>query len=118
MTTQTASLLAIACIALWLASAILRLTQGRVVAGWPLTFLPASMCVSSVLALSQGKAALGRAGFETDLRVLLYCLAALGLSVFSAIQWKLRWLFWTIWVCSGLFCALIVYLVFFWKVFS
>ena len=118
MTTQTASLFAIACVALWLASALLRMMRRGVFAGWPLTFLPGSACFRYVAELSRGGTALSLVPSASNQSQLLISLASLGLSVLSAVQWGWRWLFWTVWICNGLVCAVIVYLVFFWKVFS
>lgn len=118
MTTETGSLFATALVALWAASALLWFTRGRAIAGWLLTFLPASFVFLSVAEILKGKASLGRGTFETDERQLWFSLATLAVCVLSAVKWRWRWSFWAIWICTGLVCAVIVYLTFFWKVFS
>jgi hypothetical protein len=118
MATQTACIFAIALVALWAAAAVLWFTRGRVIAGWLLTLLPASFCLSYMSELLKGEAALGRGTFGTDERQFLCGLVALVLTVSSAVKWRWRWLFWIVWICNGLVCAVVVYLVFFWKVFS
>jgi hypothetical protein len=85
---------------------------------WLLALFPASLCIVAVADISRGAAKIGEGAFESDQKQLVYCLSFLALSVLAALRSQWRWLFWTAWAFNALVCGMLVYLVFFWKVFS
>jgi hypothetical protein len=74
--------------------------------------------VALLFDLSHGAKDLGEASYHSDLRALPYSVAFLAISVLAALRPGWRWLFWILWLISAVMCAVMVYLAFFWKVFS
>jgi hypothetical protein len=105
-------------IILLLLCAVLRFTRWRTSSGWLLVLFPAILCIGILVDLSHGVQKLGQGGYNTDLRTLPYFLGLLAVVVLAALRPKWGWLFWIIWLLNALFCAGVVYLTFFWKVFS
>lgn len=117
MSTSMAHVLVAIAVVLVVAAAVLEFTSKRRLSGWLLVPLPALMCGGGLLDFSRGAEKIGRAAFESDLKQLAYLFFLL-LSVFAALRPNARWLFWTAWALSALVCGALVYLAFFWHVFS
>ena len=100
------------------ACAVLQFTRWRVISTRLLALFPAALCFGVLFDLAHGVAKLGQAGYNTDLRTLPYLLVFLAVAVLAAVRPHWRWLFWIVWLLSGLLCSIAVYLTFFWKVFS
>ncbi len=105
-------------IVLLLACAVLEFTRWRVIATRLLTLFPAALCFSLLFDLVKGASKLGQAAYNTDLRTLPFLLGFLALAVLAALRPSWRWLFWLTWIISAVFCAIAIYLTFFWHVFS
>ena len=54
----------------------------------------------------------------SDQKQLAVALVMLAISIFAALRAQWRWLFWIEWFLNGIVCGMLIYLVFFWKVFS
>jgi hypothetical protein len=113
-----ASLMVLISIVLLVASAAFQLAGKRRLACRLQVLFPAFLCVADLLDLTGGVRVLGTAGVESDEKQLVYYLVLLALSIIAAIRIQWRWLYWSAWVFNALVCALLVYLAFFWKVFS
>jgi hypothetical protein len=100
------------------ACAVLEFTRWRVIATRLLTLFPAALCFSLLVDLMRGPGKLGLAAFNSDLKTLPFLLGFLALAVLAALRPSWRWLFWFTWIISAAFCAIAVYLTFFWHVFS
>lgn len=98
--------------------AVLNFTRKRVLGGWLLVLFPAAICLALLVDLGSGPTRLGEASFHSDLRALPYTIAFLAVGFLAAFRPNWRWLFWILWLVSAVICAVMVYLVFFWKVFS
>ena len=113
-----ASVLTIFATVLLVTAAVLEFTRKRTLSGWLLVPFPAAMCAAGLLDLSRGVARIGRAAYESDLKQLAYIFFLLLVTVFAALRPNARWLFWLAWTFSALVCGALVYLAFFWHVFS
>jgi len=100
------------------ACAVLHLTRRRVLACWLLAMFPAALCVGLIFDLSHSAARLGQASYRSDLRTLPYLLGFLIITLLAALRPRWGWLFWIAWLFSALICAVVVFLTYFWKVFS
>ena len=100
------------------ASGALHFTRLRKLACWLLALFPASLCVGLFMDLVKGRQKLGEAAFHSDLRTLLPLAGFLAVTVFAALRPKWGWIFWIAWVLGALIAAIIVFLTYFWKVFS
>jgi len=105
-------------VVLVLASAVLHFTRLRTLACWLLALLPALLCVGLLMDLAKGAQKLGQASYQSDLKTLLPLTGFLALAVFAAVKPKWGWIFWIAWVLGSLVCAVVVFLTYFWKVFS
>jgi predicted DNA repair protein MutK len=105
-------------IAFLVAVAILHLKGRRVIGAWLLAFLPVLLCGVGVVDISRGAVQLGEGAFESDVKQLAFSVVLLVLSLIAALCPKWPWLFWLVWAVNGAVCGILVYLVFFWKVFS
>jgi hypothetical protein len=105
-------------IALLITTAILNLIGKRVLSCWLLALFPAAICAGTLIDLSLGVRYLGQASFDTDVRTIPSALALLAVTVLAALRSRWRWLFWIAWLANALICGVVVYLAFFWKVFS
>lgn len=105
-------------IVLVVSSAVLHFTRLRGLACWLLALLPASLCVGLLLDIAKGAQKLGEASYRSDLKTILPLTGFLALAVFGAIRPRWGWVFWIVWVLSVVVCGVIVFLTFFWKVFS
>jgi hypothetical protein len=105
-------------IVLLLASAILFFTSFRRVGGWLLVLFPLSLDVGILLDMAHGIQKLGQAGYNSDERILPVFIALLIITVVAAMRPRWWWLFWICWLLNAIFCAIAVFLTFFWKVFS
>lgn len=105
-------------VVLVLGSAVLHFTRQRTVACWLLALLPASLCVGLLMDLAKGAQKLGQGGYQSDLKTLLPIIGFLALAIFAAIKPKWGWLFWIAWVFGALTGAVVVFLTYFWKIFS
>jgi hypothetical protein len=111
-------LLTLFVIALLLAAAALHLRGLRRLGCWLLAVFPAFACIAYLRDLLQGAQHLGLAAYQGDRKQLGAALALLAMSALAALRPQWRWLFWIEWIFNGIACGVLVYLVFFWKVFS
>ena len=83
-----------------------------------LMLFPAFLCGAALLDLSRGIAYLGAGAYRSDQKQLLFSIVFLALTVLGVFFPQRRLLFWASWAINALVCAALVYLAFFWKVFS
>jgi hypothetical protein len=110
--------LTIVVIALLLVAAALQLRGKRSLSCWLLVVFPGFLCLAYLHDLAKGPGALGISAFQSDQKQLVVALFMLTVSIFAAFRTQWRWLFWLEWILNGIVCGMLVYLVFFWKVFS
>lgn len=101
-----------------LACAVVHFTHRKNLACWLLVIFPGALCLGVFLDLAHGAQALGEASYSSDLRTLPYLLGFLVITLIAAFRPRWGWLFWIAWVFSSLVCAVVVFLTYFWKVFS
>jgi hypothetical protein len=118
VTVGAAHFLACALIALLAGVAVLQLTGRRRLVCWLLALVPASLCAGCLVDLARGVAKIGEGAYQGDLKQLAYCLAFLAVAEFAAFRQQWRWLFWIAWVLAAFISGILVYLAFFWNVFS
>ena len=100
------------------ACAVLFFMHRRKLACWLLVIFPAALCIGLFLDLAHGAAKLGEASYRSDLRTLPYLLGFLLVTLAAALRPKWGWLFWLAWLFSAFVSAVVVFLTYFWKVFS
>ena len=105
-------------LSLLLAAAGLRLAKKLRAACWLMVVFPSFLCLAYLRDLAQGPRALGLGAFKSDQKQLAVALFMLAVSIFAALRAQWRWLFWIEWFLNGIVCGMLIYLVFFWKVFS
>jgi hypothetical protein len=105
-------------IILLLACAGLFFTPFRRVGGWLMVLFPLSLDTGILLDMAHGVQKLGQSGYKSDERILPVFLILLMITIVAAIRPRWWWLFWISWLLNALFCAIAVFLTFFWKVFS
>lgn len=110
--------LTIVAIALLLAAASLQLRGKRSLSCWLLVIFPGFLCLAYLHDLAKGPMVLGLGAFQSDEKQMAGALCMLAVSVFAAFRPQWRWFFWLEWFLNGVVCGMLVYLVFFWKVFS
>ena len=113
-----ASLFVIVSVAVLLTAAVLQFTRQRRLGGWLLVVLPASFCIAGLADVAHGARYLGEGAYESDLKELAYSLVLLLVTILAAFDRWARWLFWVAWMLNAAVCGVLVYLAFFWKVFS
>jgi hypothetical protein len=101
-----------------LAAAILQGMRKRVLACWLLAPFPALMCIGILRDLARGPGQLGQGAFASDQKQLALCAVLLGMSLLPALRPVRWWLFWVAWLLNAAVMGVLIYLVFFWKVFS
>ena len=112
------ALLAAIAVALLLAAAVLHFKGRPRAACWLLVVFPGFLCLAYVRDLILGPAGLGQAAYASDQKQVVVALAMVAVSVFAAFRARWRWLFWLEWCLNAIVCGMLIYLVFFWKVFS
>jgi hypothetical protein len=105
-------------IVLLIATAVLQFTRKFAIGCWLLVFFALALCAGLLFDLSHGVRNLGEASYHSDLNALVPIFGFLGLTIFAALRSNWRWLFWITWLVSAGICGIVVYLTFFWKVFS
>ena len=100
------------------ACAVLHITRRKKLACWLLAVFPAALCLGLAFDLAHGAAKLGQAGYSSDVSTLPYLLAFLVITLVAAFRQQSRWIFWIAWVFSAFISAVVVFLTYFWKVFS
>jgi hypothetical protein len=110
--------LSIIVIALLLAAAALQLTGRPRFSCWLLVIFPGFLCFAYLRELHQGPQRLGLSAYLSDQKQFGVALCMLAFSIFVAFRTSWRWLFWLEWILNGIACGMLVYLVFFWRVFS
>lgn len=105
-------------IVLLLACAVLFFTPLRKLGCWLLVILPAALCAALLRDLARGAQKLGEASYHSDLRTFLPLIGLLAITLFGALRPKWGWVFWIAWLLNALVCTLVVFLTYFWKVFS
>ena len=98
--------------------AVLRFTNRNILACWLLVIFPAALSLGLFVDLAHGVVKLGQASYNSDLRTLPYVLGYLVITLLAAFRPKWGWLFWIAWLFSAFICAVVVFLTYFWKVFS
>ncbi|MGA2276996.1 MAG: hypothetical protein ABSG00_05275 [Terracidiphilus sp.] len=87
-----------------------------------LVLFPVVVCGGLLQNLSRGSRVIGLYAMESDYYFLAFFLVLLALSVFSALYPKKSALFWVAWAITAVVCAVsctvLIYMVFFWKVFN
>jgi len=103
--------------ALLFAAALQWMGQHRL-ACWLLAAFPLFTCLACLRDLAQGASRIGLATYQSDQKQLGVALLLLAVSILAALRPHWRWLFWIEWILLGVACGVLVYLAFFWKVFS
>lgn len=112
------ALLTCVVIALLLAAAALQLTRRPRVSCWLMVVFPGFLCLAYLRDLAQGPRGIGVATYASDQKQVLVALGMLAVSIFAIFRPQWRWLFWLEWLLNSIVCGILVYLVFFWKVFQ
>lgn len=112
------ALLTCVVIVLLLAAAALQLAGKRRASCWLLVIFPGFLCLAYLRDLVQGPQRIGLAAYTSDQKQVFVALGMLAVSIFAIVQSQWRWLFWLEWFLNGTVCGMLVYLVFFWKVFQ
>ncbi len=112
------ALLTFVVIALLLAAAALHITGRPRLAAWLLVIFPGFLCLAYLRDLARGPRILGLAAFQSDQKQVVVAFLMLALSILVPLRTQWRWLFWTEWFLNSIACGMLVYLVFFWHVFS
>lgn len=112
------ALLALLVIVLLLAAAAMQLRGRRRTACWLLAVFPGFACIAYLRDLVQGAERIGLATYQSDRKQFAAAFVLLAISVVAALRPQWRWLFWLEWIFNAVACGILVYLVFFWKVFS
>jgi hypothetical protein len=112
------ALLTLIVLVLLLAAAAFHLRGRRRLSCWLLAAFPAFACIAYLRDLALGSARIGLAAYRSDRKQFGAALAMLAVSALAALRPQWRWLFWLEWLFSALACGVLIYLVFFWKVFS
>jgi hypothetical protein len=110
--------LSVIVLALLLAAAGLRVAKKARVACWLMVVFPSFLCLAYLRDLAQGPSVLGAAAYVSDQKQLAVALVMLAISIFAAWRAQWRWLFWIEWFLNGIVCGMLIYLVFFWKLFT
>jgi hypothetical protein len=105
-------------VVLLIAAAALHVMGRRSVGCWLLVIFPTIACVVALAELAGGPQQIGQSAYASDERELGYISVVLVLGLLAAVRPKWPWPFWIVWVLNGTACAALVYLAFFWKVFS
>ena len=85
---------------------------------WLLALSPASLCIGIIRDLCLGVRQIGQAAIKDDHNHLVFCLVLLALSLLAVLRTNWQWLFWIAWTLNAMVCAVLLYMVLFWKVFS
>jgi len=112
------ALLAVFVIGALLFAAALQLTGHRRPACWLLAVFPGFACIAYARDLVQGAERIGLATYQSDQKQFGAALLLLAVSIIAVVRPQWRWLFWLEWAFNAIACGILVYLVFFWKVFS
>ena len=105
-------------ITLVIAAAACYANGNRVPGGWLLVLSPASLCLGILLELSRGARQIGQAALDNDRNQLAFCIVLFALCLFAALHPSWPWLFWVAWTLNALVCAVLLYMVLFWRVFG
>ncbi|HEY6488923.1 MAG: hypothetical protein WCC26_10540 [Terracidiphilus sp.] len=112
------ALLTCVVIALLLAAAAFQLAGKHRVSCWLLVVFPGFLCLAYLRDLVQGPQRIGLSAYASDQKQVLVATGMLAVSVFAVFRSQWRWFFWIEWILNGIVCGMLVYLVFFWKVFQ
>lgn len=112
------ALLTLLVIVLLLTAAALQLQSRCRTACWLLAVFPLFACIAYLRDLAQGVQRIGLATYQSDKKQLGAALVLLAISFVAALRPHWRWLFWLEWIFNAIACGILIYLVFFWKVFS
>jgi len=113
-----AALFCVCAIVLLLVAAVLFFTPWRKIGCWLLVLFPLSLDIGILIDLAHGIQKVGQAGYSSDERILPVFLGLLLITVLAALRPRWGWLFWLAWFLNGIFCAIAVFLTFFWRIFS
>ena len=109
--------LALIAVALLLAAAVLQVTGHPRAGCWVLVVFPGFLLLAYLRDLALGPAHLGFAAYRGDEKQLVVALAMVAVSVFAAFRVRWRWLFWLEWCLNAVVCGILIFLVFFSKLF-
>jgi hypothetical protein len=112
------ALLTSVAIALLFAAAVMQLAGRRRIGCWLLVVFPGFLCLAYVRDLVMGPQRIGMAVYGSDQKQVFVALGMVAVSVFAAFRSQWRWLFWLEWFLNAVVCGMLIYLVFFWKVFQ
>ncbi len=112
------SLLVVVVAALLLVAAGLHIAKNRALPCWLLVPFPLIGCAAALVEISRGPNGIGEAAFKSDQKQLGYLAVLLLVSLLAALRPQWAWLFWLAWAFNALVCGILVYVAFFWKVFS
>ena len=104
--------------AILVSAAVFRIVGRRTLSGWLLVPFPAFSVAFGLFALADAPSRLGQAAFESDVKQVAFLSVLLLLSLGSALRSSWSWLFWIVWLAVSGVLGIVVYLEFFWKVFS
>lgn len=90
----------------------------RVPGCWLLVLSAASLCIGIIRDLCLGVRQIGQAAIDDDHNHLMFCLVLLVLSLLATLRTNWLWFFWIVLTLNTMVCAVLLYIVFFWKVFS
>ena len=116
--TFLASLIVVFLSALLVATAGLRIAGRRRLACWLLMVVPAFLSGAALVDLTRGISALGAAAYQSDKKQLLFSVVFLFVTLPAVLFPRRQLFFWAPWMIGALVCGALVYLAFFWKVFS
>jgi uncharacterized membrane protein len=105
-------------VVLVLTCAVLHFMRRRQLACWLHVIFPAALTLALSLDLAHGTAKLGQASYNSDMRTLSYLLGFLVVTVLAALRPKWGRLFWIAWAFSAFVCAVVIFLTYFWRLFS
>jgi hypothetical protein len=105
-------------VVLVIASAAVHATGRRGFSCWLLVLVPVAFCGGILHDLSQGVGRLGQGAIDSDRDQLGFCLLVLAFSFLAALFPRRPLLFWTAWLFNAFVCCILLYAIFFWKVFS
>jgi len=110
----------IACLALvTMIMAVVYQFLGRLRAScWLLLVFPVVLSIVALLSYSNGIGKEAGTDLRSDQNMAIFCISLLALSALAVLRPRWRWLFWLAWLPNAIACGTLVYLVFFWHVFS
>jgi uncharacterized transporter YbjL len=110
-------LIVISIVVLVIVAAVLHAAGKRRMGCWMLVLVSVTCCVGILQNLSLGVRRLGQGTIDNDHNQLAFCLFLLAVGLLAAFRPRLHWLFWVAWLLNAFICSILLYMIFFWKVF-